>query len=100
MVLVRIMLDTNLWSSIGDEGVATSFDALMTARGFDVLVAPSVLLEVIRIPVPQARQRIIRAMGIGPRRRLATEAQSESTEVIASSISRRRWAASTRLAVC
>jgi hypothetical protein len=80
---MRVMLDTNLWSSIGDEGVARSFDALMTARGFEVLVAPSMLLEVIGLPVPQARQRIITAMGTGRRRRLATEAQSESAEVVA-----------------
>jgi hypothetical protein len=41
MVAVRVMLDTNLWSWIGDEDVARPFDALMTARGFEVVVAPS-----------------------------------------------------------
>ncbi|SCG60546.1 hypothetical protein GA0070213_106357 [Micromonospora humi] len=46
-------------------------------------MAPSTLMEVIRLPAPEARQRIISAMGTGPRRRLATEAESESAEVVA-----------------
>ncbi|MBQ1030379.1 hypothetical protein KBX26_10260 [Micromonospora sp. C97] len=79
---MRVMLDTNLWSSIGDEGVAHTFDGLMAAHDLEVVVAPSTLMEVIRLPVPHARQRIISAMGTGPRRRLATEAESESAEVI------------------
>ncbi|MDG4791116.1 hypothetical protein O7626_35315 [Micromonospora sp. WMMD1102] len=79
---MRVMMDTNLWSSVGDEGVARSFDKMVTARGLEVVVPPSTLLEVIRLPVPHVRQRIIEAMAMGPRRRLATEAQSESAEVI------------------
>lgn len=79
---VRVMLDTNLWSSIGDEGVVRQFDALMTAHGLEVLVPPSILVEVVRLPAAMARQRIITALGTGPRRRLPTEAQSLSAEVL------------------
>jgi hypothetical protein len=80
---VRVILDTNLWSSIGDEGVVRQFDALMTVRGLDVFVPPSTLLEVVRLPAVGPRQRIITALGTGVRRRLPSEAQSESAEVVA-----------------
>ena len=80
--MTRIMLDTNLWSSIGDELVTRSFDALMQSNSMQVVVPPSTLLEVMRLPVAQARDRIINALGTGPRNRLPTEAQSESAEVV------------------
>jgi hypothetical protein len=83
MVTVRVILDTNLWSSIGDEGVARSFDAVVATRGFEVLLPPSTLLEIIRLPEMKARQRIITAVATGRRRRLPTEAQSESAEAVA-----------------
>ena len=79
---MRIILDTNLWSSIGDEMAARPFDALMKSHSLEVVVPPSTLLEVIRLPVAEARDRIIHALGTGPRHRLATEAQSESAEFV------------------
>ena len=78
---MRIMLDTNLWSSIGDEMATGSFDTLMKSRSLQVVVPPSTLTEVTRLPVPEARDRIIHALATGPRHRLPTEAQSESAEV-------------------
>lgn len=79
---MRIMLDTNLWSSIGDEMATGSFDTLMKSRSLQVVVPPSTLTEVTRLPVPEARDRIIHALATGPRHRLPTEAQSESAEVV------------------
>jgi hypothetical protein len=81
-VSMRVILDTNLWSSIGDERVARGFDELMRSRSLQVLVAPSTLVEVIRLPVAAARQRIITVLATGPRQRLRTEAESESAEMV------------------
>lgn len=80
--MMRIILDTNLWSSIGDEMAARPFDTLMKSHTLEVVVPPSTLLEVMRLPVTEARDRIIHALGTGPRRRLPTEVQSESAEVV------------------
>jgi hypothetical protein len=81
--MTRIILDTNLWSSIGDEMVARQFDALVKSHSLEVIVPPSTLIEVMRLPVIEARDRIIYALGTGPRIRLPTEAMSESNEVVA-----------------
>jgi hypothetical protein len=80
---VRAILDTNLWSSIGDEGVTRPFDDLMGSRSLQVVVPPSILIEVLAHPLTDVRQRIIDALATGPRHRLPTEAQSESSEVVA-----------------
>src|SRR5262249_1751670 len=79
---MRVILDTNLWSSIRDEETERAFDALMNSRGLRVVVPPSTLLEVVRIPVPEARQQIIHALATGKRDRLPTEAESECMEVV------------------
>jgi predicted nucleic acid-binding protein len=79
---MRIILDTNLWSSIRDEETERSFDALMNSRGLRVVVPPSTLMEVVRIPVAEARQQVIHALATGKRDRLPTEAESESMEVV------------------
>jgi hypothetical protein len=39
-------------------------------------------MEVVRIPVAEARQQVIHALGSGKRHRLPTEAESESMEVV------------------
>jgi hypothetical protein len=79
---MRVILDTNLWSSIGDEMVTQKFDDLMKSHSLQVLVPPSTLVEVVRIPVAEARRRIVHALAKGPRRRLRTEAESESVDLI------------------
>lgn len=78
----RIILDTNIWSSIGDEQVTAHFDRLMQSRGLRVVVPPSTLMEIARLPVAEARQRIIRSLGTGPRVRLCSESESECREVV------------------
>jgi len=78
MTLTRVILDTNIWSSIGDEEATAHFDQLMKSRNLQVVVSPSTLMEVALLPVPEARQRIIRALGTGPRMRLCTEAEAEA----------------------
>jgi len=62
--------------------VAKQFDVLMKSRSFQVVVPPSILIEVTALPVAEVRQRIIYALATGPRNRLPTEAQSEAWEVV------------------
>lgn len=78
----RVMLDTNLWSSIGDEQVVDEFNAAMASRSVEIVTPPSILVEVARLPVAAARQRIIYALTTGRRDRLRTEAALESAELI------------------
>lgn len=88
----RVMLDTNLWSSIGDDHASQRFDVFVQARALEVLTPPSTLMEVCRHPVPEVRQRIISALARYPRGRLPTEAQLESAEVVAEARrSRPQW---------
>jgi hypothetical protein len=79
---MRVILDTNLWSSIGDEGVARKFDELMESRSARIVVPPSILVEVFSLPVSEPRNRIIHALATGPRQRLSTEAMSECAEFV------------------
>jgi len=79
---MRVAMDTNLWSSIRGEETEKSFEALINSRGLRVIVPPSVLVEVVRIPVAEARQQVIHALAAGRRDRLPTEAESESLEVV------------------
>lgn len=80
---IRISLDTNLWSYIGDEAQSSAFEALVADRNLQVVVPPSTLLEVLRIPVADPRRRIIAALSGRDHHRLASEAQLESQEVVA-----------------
>ena len=80
--MMRVAMDTNLWSSIRGEETEKSFEALINSRGLRVIVPPSVLVEVVRIPVAEARQQVIHALATGRRDRLPTEAESESLEVV------------------
>jgi hypothetical protein len=79
---MRVIMDTNLWSSIGDEGVADKFDQLLVSRGITMVVPPSYLVEVVRLPRTEPRGRIIHSMASGRRHRLKTEAALESQEVV------------------
>lgn len=79
---MRVMLDTNLWSSIGDEQTVDKFNTAMASRNIEIVTPPSVLVEVARLPVAEARQRIVHALTTGRRYRLRTEAALESAELI------------------
>jgi len=76
-------MDTNLWSRIGDQDRSAAFEALVDKREVLVVVPPSTLLEVLRLPEVEPRRRIISALTARPRVRLPSEAQLESDEVVA-----------------
>lgn len=70
----RIILDTNLWSRIGEEGTAARFVAAMRDMAATFVLPPSMLLEVMQTPKADTRQRIVEAMWSAPGIRLRTEA--------------------------
>ena len=80
---MRAVLDTNLWSSLGDDDSVDHFEEILRRKNATVCVPPSTLLEVVNIPHESVRVRIIKALALGRRRtRLPTEAESYSMEVV------------------
>jgi hypothetical protein len=79
---MRVMLDTNLYSSIGDENAAKAFADMAKIRSIQIGTPPSTLVEVINLPAAEPRQIITNALARGPRIRLQTEAQSECWELV------------------
>lgn len=81
---MRIILDTNVWSSAGDDGSVREIDSLIERYDLTLQIPPSLLVEVVNIPHEDVRKRIITAMGRGARReRLTTEADQCASELIA-----------------
>lgn len=79
---VRVILDTNLWSSLGDDGSVGDLDAVVQSAGATLCVAPSTLLEVLAIPHEDVRRRIVACMARGPNReRMRTEADTQGEEI-------------------
>ena len=80
---VRVLLDTNVWSFIADDDSGTEWNEISEANGLEIVLAPSVLVEVLRLPPADVRGRVIETMARGPRRRrLAPEAYLESMEIV------------------
>ncbi|WP_155769400.1 hypothetical protein [Mycobacterium asiaticum] len=67
------MLDTNLWSRIGEEGTATTFVAALRDMGYAFVLPPSMLLEVMQTPNADTRRQIVAAMSSAQGLRLRTE---------------------------
>lgn len=80
---MRIMLDTMVWSYVGDQKARRQLDACARSAGLTLVIPPSILLEVLRHPLPEKREPILDALLHGPhRRRLSSEADLESAEFI------------------
>ncbi|WP_055566891.1 hypothetical protein [Streptomyces atriruber] len=80
---MKVMLDNNIWSYLGDEQAGARFKALIHSLGHRVVTAPGVLLEVLQHPRPDKREEIVRAIMAGTDERLRSEADLEAAEVIA-----------------
>jgi hypothetical protein len=80
----RIVLDTNIWSYIGQGGEADAFEELARAKHIGVVVPPSVLLEVMKTPDPSALAQIVDAVTRGARdwTHPPTEARQLAEEVV------------------
>jgi hypothetical protein len=60
--VVRVILDTVLWSRIADEGSAASLADALAIRGYTVVHPPSILLEIVQSPDAESRARSVDAM--------------------------------------
>ena len=79
---MRIMLDNNVWSYLGDEQAGDRFKTVAHSLGHRVVTAPSVLLEVLQHPRSDIRAAIIEAITTATDERLRSEADREGAEVI------------------
>ncbi|WP_405791575.1 hypothetical protein OG753_36005 [Streptomyces sp. NBC_00029] len=80
---MRIMLDNNIWSYLGDERAGDRFKKVARSLGHRVVTAPSVLLEVLQHPRADKRAAIVEAMTTATDERLRSEADREGAEVVA-----------------
>lgn len=60
--VMRVILDTNLWSYIAEREEATALEELEEQLALRLVVPPSILLEVLRTPIPEVRERIVHAL--------------------------------------
>ena len=80
---VRVLLDTNLWSSL-DDGSLPRLETLLVELDLQVQVLPSTLLEIVEIPYEDVRKKLVVGLAKGSRRtRIRTEADLFAAEVVA-----------------
>ncbi|WP_329309634.1 hypothetical protein [Streptomyces sp. NBC_01262] len=79
---MRITLDNNIWSYLGDERAGERFKTVAHSLGHRVVTAPSVLLEVLQHPRSDMRAAIVEAITTATDERLRSEADREGAEVI------------------
>ncbi|WP_091470889.1 hypothetical protein [Paenarthrobacter nitroguajacolicus] len=79
---MRILLDTNLWSSL-DDGSLPKLEGLLVRLDLQIQVLPSTLLEIIEIPHEDVRKRLVAGLAKGSNRtRVRTEADMFAEEVV------------------
>ena len=78
----RVLLDTVLWSRIADEGSSASLGDALAIRGYAVVHAPSVLLEIVQSPDAESRARRVDAMASVRGLHLASEAELCARELV------------------
>lgn len=89
---MRLILDTNLWSYIGETDQGDDYATLEDRYEIMTVVPPSILLEVMRHPVPAIRDRIVDAMTNRRREHPLPEARQQSDELVqAIQRLRRHW---------
>ena len=82
MSLTRVILDTNVWSYIGQRAETAAFDQLERDRGIEVVLAPSLLLEICSDRDAERRRSGVEAMTSRSRTTLRSEAQSSVEEIV------------------
>lgn len=76
------ILDTNLWSRIGEEDSASDLAKILQVLDIHVALPPSILLEVVQGSNAQLRNKRIEAMRVAKGKRLSSEAELCSNEFI------------------
>lgn len=78
----RVMIDTNIWSRLAEQGQQYQFIKLTRTKLVDVVMPPATLLEALRTQDAETRQAIIKTICRRRWKRLPTEAQSEAAELV------------------
>jgi hypothetical protein len=79
---VRVLLDTNIWSRLADQGQQDPFVRLAREIGLEVVVPPATLLEIIRSQGRAARRTRVRLVCRTAWLHLKAEAESEAAELV------------------
>ncbi|MEU5273300.1 hypothetical protein AB0G77_33225 [Streptomyces hygroscopicus] len=79
---MRITLDNNIWSYLGDERAGDRFKTVAHSLGHRVVTAPSVLLGGLQHPRSDIRAAIIDTIVTATDERLRSEADREGAEVV------------------
>ncbi len=79
---MKVLLDTNLWSYIGDQSAGHELDRLLASMNHTLVLAPAVLLEAMKTPRGDVRHRVLKAMVSARGEHLRSDADLESDEVI------------------
>ena len=77
---MRVLLDTNIWRYLYDSGRAVELQKRATKRRVEILVAPSVLYETLRVGNPELRLGLTNLLARRCWHRLMPEAYSETEE--------------------
>ncbi|MEU1882917.1 hypothetical protein ABZ470_36910 [Streptosporangium sp. NPDC020072] len=80
---MRLILDTNIWSYIGEVGARRELERVALSRHWTICTPPATLLEVLRTSDPARRHRSVDALSSKYWKRLRTEIDSECSEFIA-----------------
>jgi hypothetical protein len=79
----RVILDTNVWSRVAEADAGAALRSAAHQAKVRVVAAPSVLYELVRIPVLESRRRALRLVTETYWDRLMPEAYLEAEELIA-----------------
>lgn len=79
----RIILDTNVWSRLAEAEAGPALRSAAHSANVRIVAAPSVLYELIRIPVLESRRRALQLVTETYWDRLMPEAYLEAEELIA-----------------
>jgi hypothetical protein len=89
---MRVILDTNIWSYIGEQQGRAALEALVRQNQLTILTPPATLLEVLLDENHARRDRTISAMTSPHWVRLRTEADTECAEFVAEAKRKRpKW---------
>jgi hypothetical protein len=81
-VLLEVIFDTGIWARIGAEEIIDELKSALEDGDYLIVLPPSVLLEVLRTPRADYRDRDVKAMISSGGRRLASEAELCSNEFV------------------
>lgn len=79
---LRVMLDTNVWTYLSEQGAGKIFWRFVLAQGHTVMVPPATIMEASRLPKAEIRDPLLRLLGNDRFVHLRTEAAMQADEWI------------------